>query len=121
MLLNHWYTNILIERRNKPIRENFLLLHRMRVRLCISMDKRWGKTGKVTYGQLSQAPTALRFTRRQTEDIIAFREMKRDALILLPVMRDNALVGEPHQALGYKTPHEYKQEWSNTHSQPDGD
>lgn len=27
----------------------------------------------------------------------------------------------PHQSLGYKTPHEYKQEWHNTHSQPDGD
>ena len=27
----------------------------------------------------------------------------------------------PHQALGYKTPHEYKHEWLRIHSQPDGD
>ena len=27
----------------------------------------------------------------------------------------------PHQSLGYKTPHEYKQEWLQQHSQPDGD
>ena len=27
----------------------------------------------------------------------------------------------PHQSLGYKTPHEYKQEWLATHSQPGGD
>ena len=44
-----------------------------------------------------------------------------EARVLCETYRREYNEERPHQALGYKTPHEYKQEWQNAHSQPDGD
>lgn len=44
-----------------------------------------------------------------------------EARVLIETFRREYNEERPHQSLGYKTPHEYKQEWLNTHSQPDGD
>jgi putative transposase len=44
-----------------------------------------------------------------------------EARVLCEAYRREYNEERPHQSLGYKTPHEYKQEWLNTHSQPDGD
>ena len=51
---------------------------------------------RVTYGQLHRALTALGFVRKRTQDFIAYREAGHDALIVLPVMRTDAVVGDPH-------------------------
>lgn len=59
------------------------------------MNKRYSKD-KITYGQLRQALVALGFVRKQTSELIAYREMEHNALILLPVKDDRALVGDPH-------------------------
>ena len=44
-----------------------------------------------------------------------------EAQVLIEAWRCEYNSERPHQALGYKTPDEYKQEWVATHSQPDGD
>ena len=44
-----------------------------------------------------------------------------EARVLIEAWRRAYNEERPHQALGYKTPYEYKQEWLTTHSQPDGD
>lgn len=44
-----------------------------------------------------------------------------EARVLIETWRREYNEERPHQALGYKTPHEYKQEWLTNHSQPDGD
>jgi putative transposase len=44
-----------------------------------------------------------------------------EAQVLIEGWRREYNSERPHQALGYKTPDEYKQEWLATQSQPDGD
>jgi hypothetical protein len=50
----------------------------------------------VTLGQLEEALKSLGFKAAKTEQFTAFRDIERDALIILPVMEPDEVVDEPH-------------------------
>ena len=46
--------------------------------------------------RLKYSLTALGFLRKQTNELIVYREMEHNAIILLPIRDDRSSVGDPH-------------------------
>ena len=50
----------------------------------------------ISYRRLDEVLATLGFVRKETEELIAYRETEHGAFIVLPKMSDESIVGDPH-------------------------
>ena len=50
----------------------------------------------ISYRRLDEVLATLGFVRKETEELIAYRETEHGAFIVLPRMSDESIVGDPH-------------------------